>query len=101
MEAKSQSLRSSPMVEARSGLACIQVLAMALSSGSDSRMKDRETRTFGLRIAAHTELVMAHGWSEKSIVGMVNHHDKKKAMVTVALKAPAKRRDTWAEVTEI
>ena len=79
--AKNQSLRPSSLgVEARSGRACIQVLEMALLSGSGNRMKEHETRTFDLRIAAHIEVVMAH--DSESIVGMVNHHGTKKATAT-------------------
>lgn len=53
---------SSLAVEARSVRACIQVLAMVpLSGGFDSRMKAHETRTSGLRTAAHIVVVMVRG----------------------------------------
>lgn len=80
--AKNRSLRPSFLaVEVRSGLACIQVLEMALSSGSGNRMKDYEIRTSALRTAVHIEAVMVR--DSESIVGMVNHHDMKKATVTL------------------
>lgn len=71
---------SSLVVEARSGRACIQVLVMAPSSGSDSRMKEHEIQTSDLRTAAHIEVVMVR--DSESIVGMVNHHGTKKATAT-------------------
>lgn len=78
--AKNQSLRPSLVVEAHNGRACIQVLAMAPSSGSDNRMKDYEIRTSVLRTAAHIEVAMVR--DSESIAGMANHHDRRKATVT-------------------
>jgi hypothetical protein len=79
--AKNRSLRPSFLaVEVRSGLAYIQVLEMALSSGSGNRMKDYEIQTLDPRTAAHIEVVMVR--DSESIAGMVNHHDKRKATVT-------------------
>jgi hypothetical protein len=79
--AKNRSLRPSFLaVEVRSGLAYIQVLETALSSGSGNRMKDHEIRTFALRIAVHIEVAKVR--DSESIVGMVNHHGTRKAMAT-------------------
>ena len=79
--AKNQSLHPSSLaVEARSGRACIQVLEMALSSGSGNRMKDYEIQTLDPRTAAHIEVVMVR--DSESIVGMLNHHGTKKATAT-------------------
>lgn len=80
MVAKNPSPRpSSQVVEARSVRACIQVLAMVLlSGGSGSRMKEHETRTSGLRTAAHIEAVMVRGLIV--IVGMLSHHGTSQVM---------------------
>ena len=70
---------SSLAVEARSGRAYMQVLVMVLLSGdSGSRMKEPETRTSGLRTAAHIEAVMVRGLIV--IVGMLSHHGTNQVM---------------------
>jgi hypothetical protein len=70
------------VVGARSDRAYIQVLAMAPLNGFGSRTMEREKRIFDPRSAvqAHTEVVMVRDSSVESIVGMVNHHGKKKVM---------------------
>ena len=83
MEVKNPSRRPPSLaVEARSGRVRIQVLAMVLlSGGPDSRMKEHETKTFGLRTAAHIEVVMVRGLT--IIVGTLNHRGKRTAMATL------------------
>ena len=79
---KNPSLRSSyHVVGARSDRAYIQVLAMVPLNGFGSQTMEHEKRIFDPRSAvqAHIEVVMVRDSSVESIVGMVNHHGKKKA----------------------